>query len=223
CVARLGAKPVFADSCPVSFNIRVDTLESLITPRTRAIIPVHLYGQPADMDPLMEIARRHGLAVIEDAAQSFSAEYRGKPVGSIGDFGTVSFFPSKNLGALGEAGLLVTNNSELSDKARLLRDHGMHPRYFHSIVGGNFRLDAVQAALLSVKLPHLSEYTSGRQRNACDYTRALEHLKGGEVVQVLTPATRPDRTHIFNQYTLRVRRAEGWQWAESPRDALRRW
>lgn len=223
CIARVGARPVFADSCATSFNLRADAIEPLITPRTRAIIPVHLYGQPADMDPVLEIARRHRLAVIEDAAQAFGAEYRGKPVGSLGDFGTISFFPSKNLGALGDAGLLVTNDAALAEKSRLLRDHGAHPRYFHSMVGGNFRLDALQAALLSVKLPHLSEYTAGRQRNACEYTRALEGLKGGEVVEVLTPATLPDRTHIANQYTLRIRRAEGWQWAESPRDSLRRW
>jgi dTDP-4-amino-4,6-dideoxygalactose transaminase len=223
CIARVGARPVFADSCATSFNIRADAIEPLITPRTRAIIPVHLYGQPADMDPILETARRHGLAVIEDAAQAFGAEYRGKPVGSLGDFGTISFFPSKNLGALGDAGLLVTNDAALADKSRLLRDHGAHPRYFHSIVGGNFRLDALQSALLSVKLPHLSAYTAGRQRNACEYTRALEGLKGGEVVEVRTPATLPGRTHIANQYTLRVRRAQGWQWAESPRDSMRRW
>ena len=223
CIARAGARPVFADSCPATFNIRADAIESLITPRTRAIIPVHLYGQPADMDPILEIARRHHLPVIEDAAQAFGAEYRGKSVGSLGDFGTFSFFPSKNLGGFGDAGLLVTNDPALAEKARLLRDHGAHPRYFHSMVGGNFRLDALQAALLSVKLPRLSEYTAGRQRNACEYSRALQELKGGEVVEVLTPATAPDRTHIANQYTLRVRRGEGWQWAESPRDSLRRW
>lgn len=223
CIARVGARPVFADSCAASFNMRADAIEPLITPRTRAIIPVHLYGQPADMDPILQIAHRHRLAVIEDAAQAFGAEYRGKPVGSLGNFGTVSFFPSKNLGALGDAGLLVTNDPALAEKSRLLRDHGAHPRYFHSMVGGNFRLDALQAALLSVKLPHLSEYTAGRQRNACEYTRVLESLKGGKVVEILTPATLPDRTHIANQYTLRVRRTEGWQWAETPRDALRRW
>ena len=218
CIARVGARPVFADSCATSFNIRADTIEPLITPRTRAIIPVHLYGQAADMDPVLEIARRHGLAVIEDAAQAFGAEYRGKAVGSLGDFGAISFFPSENLGALGDAGLLVTNNAALAERARLLRNHGAHPRYFHSMVGGNFRLDALQAALLSVKLPHLSGYTAGRQRNACEYTRALHGLKGGEVVEVLTPVTLPDRTHLANQYTLRVRRTENWQWAESPRD-----
>ncbi len=223
CIARVGASPVFADSCETSFNMRADAIEPLITPRTRAIIPVHLYGQPADMDPILQIAHRHRLAVIEDAAQAFGAEYRGKPVGSMGDFGTVSFFPSKNLGALGDAGLLVTNDPALAEKSRLLRDHGAHPRYFHSMIGGNFRLDALQAALLSVKLPHLSEYTAGRQRNACEYTRVLESLKGGKVVEILTPAILPDRTHIANQYTLRVRRTEAWQWAETPRDSLRRW
>lgn len=223
CIARVGARPVFADSCATSFNMRADAIEPLLTPRTRAIIPVHLYGQPADMDPILQIAHRHNLAVIEDAAQAFGAEYRGRPVGSMGEFGTVSFFPSKNLGALGDAGLLVTSDPALAEKARLLRDHGAHPRYFHSMIGGNFRLDALQAALLSVKLPHLSEYTAGRQRNACEYTRVLEGLKGGKVVEILTPAILPDRTHIANQYTLRVRRTEGWQWAETPRDALRRW
>ena len=223
CIARVGARPVFADSCATSFNMRADAIESLLTPRTRAIIPVHLYGQPADMDPILQIAHRHHLAVIEDAAQAFGAEYRGKPVGSMGDFGTVSFFPTKNLGSLGDAGLLVTNSPALAEKSRLLRDHGAHPRYFHSMVGGNFRLDALQAALLSVKLPHLSEYTAGRQSNACEYTRVLENLKGGKVVEILTPAILPDRTHIANQYTLRVRRTEGWQWAETPRDSLRRW
>jgi dTDP-4-amino-4,6-dideoxygalactose transaminase len=223
CIARVGARPVFTDSCATSFNMRADDIEARITPRTRAIIPVHLYGQPADMDQILQLAQRHHLAVIEDAAQAFGAEYRGKPVGSLGDFGTVSFFPSKNLGAFGDAGLLVTNDAALAEKSRLLRDHGAHPRYFHSMIGGNFRLDALQAALLSVKLPHLSEYTAGRQRNACEYNRALAELKGGQVVEVLTPATLPDRTHIANQYTLRVRRTEGWQWAETPRDSLRRW
>ncbi len=223
CIARVGARPVFTDSCAASFNMRPDDIEGRITSRTRAIIPVHLYGQPADMDPILQIAKRYHLAVIEDAAQAFGAEYRGQPVGSLGDFGTVSFFPSKNLGALGDAGLLVTNDAALADKSRLLRDHGAHPRYFHSMIGGNFRLDALQAALLSVKLPHLSEYTAGRQRNACEYNQALADLKGGKVVEILTPETLPGRTHIANQYTLRVRRSEGWQWAETPRDALRRW
>jgi len=223
CIARVGARPVFADSCPTSFNLRAEAVEPLISPRTRALIPVHLFGQPADMDAILQIAQRHRLAVIEDAAQAFGAEYRGKPVGSLGEFGTVSFFPTKNLGALGDAGLLVTNDPALAEKARLLRDHGAHPRYFHSLIGGNFRLDALQAALLAIKLPHLNDYTAGRQRNACEYSRALAGLKGGGVVEIVTPATLPGRTHIANQYTLRVRRTEAWQWAETPRDSLRRW
>jgi len=208
CIARLGAKPVFADSCAACFNIDPERIEPLITPRTKAIIPVHLFGQAADMEPILALARRHGLAVIEDAAQAFGAEYRGKPVGALGEFGTVSFFPTKNLGALGEAGLVVTNDAKLADRARLMRNHGMEPRYYHSAIGGNFRIDAVQAALLAVKLPHLAEYTAGRQRNACFYQRALAALPG-----IVTPSTHPDRNHIINQYTLRV--------ANGRRDALR--
>jgi dTDP-4-amino-4,6-dideoxygalactose transaminase len=209
CIARLGARPVFADSCADCFNIDPKGMEALIGPRTKAIIPVHLFGQAADMQPVLEIARRHGLAVIEDAAQALGAEYRGRPVGSFGDFTTISFFPSKNLGALGEAGLVATNDEALAEKARLLRNHGMQPKYYHHVVGGNFRIDAVQAALLSVKLPHLAEYTAGRQRNACAYQRALGGLPG-----IVTPSTHPDRNHIVNQYTVRV--------LDGRRDALRK-
>jgi dTDP-4-amino-4,6-dideoxygalactose transaminase len=210
CIARVGARPVFADSCPECFNLAPGGIEPLITGRTKAIIPVHLFGQAADMDPVLEIARRRGLAVIEDAAQAFGAAYRGRPVGSLGDFGTISFFPTKNLGALGDAGLLVTNDEALAEKARLLRNHGASRRYFHSVVGGNFRLDALQAALLRVKLPRLAEYTAQRQRHFTEYNRAL----GGREGVIVVPATHPDRTHIANQYTLRVRRGR--------RDALRR-
>ena len=216
-IARVGARPVFADSCPECFNLAPAGIEPLITRRTKAIIPVHLFGQATDMDPVLEIARRRGLAVIEDAAQAFGAFYRGLPAGSLGDFGTISFFPTKNLGALGDAGLLVTNDEALAEKARLLRNHGASRRYFHSLVGGNFRLDAVQAALLAVKLPRLAEYTAQRQQHAAEYNRALAGHKG-----IVVPATHPDRTHIANQYTLRVRRGPHWQPAESPRDALRR-
>src|ERR1019366_4536112 len=202
CIARVGARPVFADSCPECFNLDPSGIEPLITSRTKAIIPVHLFGQAADMDAVLEIARRRGLAVIEDAAQAFGAAYRGRPVGSLGDFGTISFFPTKNLGALGDAGLLVTNDEALAEKARLLRNHGASRRYFHSVVGGNFRL---------------AESTAKRQRHAAEYNRALAGHKG-----VVVPTTHPDRTHIANQYTLRVRRGPHWQRAESPRDALRR-
>jgi dTDP-4-amino-4,6-dideoxygalactose transaminase len=223
CVARVGATPVFADSLEDSFNIDPRDVESQITSRTKAIIPVHLYGQAADMDAILEIGRRHSLAIIEDAAQAFGAEYKGRPVGSLAEFGTVSFYPTKNLGALGDAGLLVTNDAALAEKARLLREHGAHPKYFHSVIGGNFRLDALQAAFLSVKLPHLPGYTAARQNNVREYNRALEKLPGRDAVELLLPRTFPDRTHIANQYTLRVRRGPKWRWSESPRDAMSRW
>jgi dTDP-4-amino-4,6-dideoxygalactose transaminase len=201
CIARVGARPVFADSRPECFNIDPAGIEALITPRTRAMIPVHLFGQAADMDAILEIARRHRLRVIEDAAQAFGAEYRGKPVGAIGDCGTVSFYPSKNLGAFGDAGLLVTNDEGIAERVRLLRNHGAQQQYFHSIVGGNFRIDAMQAALLRVKLPLLAGYTARRQQHACEYQRLLQGLEE----QITLPVTRPDRTHIANQYTVRVR------------------
>jgi dTDP-4-amino-4,6-dideoxygalactose transaminase len=222
CVVRVGARPVFADSCDACFNIDADRLEDLITPRTKAIIPVHLFGQAADMDPILAIARRHHLAVVEDVAQAFGAQYNGRPLGSMGDFGTVSFFPTKNLGALGDAGVLVTNDPALAKQAALLRDHGAHPRYYHSIVGGNFRLDALQAALLMVKLPHLAEYTAARQRRACEYNRAFAGLDGAGSAEILVPSTHPDRNHIVNQYTLRVRPGRKWSGTENPRDGLRR-
>jgi len=222
CVARVGAVPVFADSCPACFNLDPAEIERRVTPRTRAVIPVHLFGQPADLDEILEIARRRNLAVIEDAAQSFGAEYRGRPVGAIGELGTISFFPTKNLGALGDAGLVVTNDASLAEKARRLRNHGMHPRYFHSVVGGNFRLDALQAALLAVKLPNLPEYTALRQQHAAEYTHALAGMAGCPAIAISTPAAHPDRTHIVNQYSIRVRPGPAWRHPESPRDALRR-
>lgn len=173
------------------------------------------------MDSILEIARRHGVAVIEDAAQAFGAEYRGQPVGALGDFGTVSFFPSKNLGAFGDAGLLLTNDAALARKALLLRNHGMHPKYFHAMVGGNFRLDALQAALLAVKLPSLPRYTAARQRHAGAYSAALAGLPASRAVTLVPPTTRPDRTHIVNQYTVKVRPGPAWARTDSPRDALR--
>ena len=178
CVARVGAKPVFADSCPVCFNIDPADVERRITNRTKAILPVHLFGQAAEMDTLLALARKHRLAIIEDAAQAIGAEYRGRPVGGIGDFGTFSFFPTKNLGACGDAGMLVTNNDELADRARLLRTHGARQKYFHDLIGANFRIDAVQAALLAVKLPHLASYTARRRENAIFYTDQLLKLTG---------------------------------------------
>jgi dTDP-4-amino-4,6-dideoxygalactose transaminase len=220
CIARLGATPIFADSCECCFNIDPDQIERLVTSKTKAIIPVHLFGQAADLDAILDIARRRRLTVIEDAAQAFGAEYRGQPVCSFGDFATVSFFPSKNLGALGDAGLLLTNDAALAEKARLLRNHGMHPKYFHGMIGGNFRLDAVQAAVLGVKLPHLAEYTARRQQHMREYNRALALVQGREEVTLVLPQTHDDRTHIANQYTLRVQPGKRWNRVDSPRDAL---
>lgn len=199
-VARAGARPVFADSLPDSFNIDPASVEALITPRTRALIPVHLFGQPADLDALLPLARRHGLAVIEDAAQAFGAEHAGRKIGALGDCGIVSFYPSKNLGGFGEAGLLLTNDPRLAERARLVRNHGAERQYFHSVIGGNFRLDALQAALLAVKLPRLPEYTAARRRHAARYDALLADLAG----RLTVPAVLPGRAHIMNQYTVRV-------------------
>src|SRR5580658_2762091 len=183
CVARVGAKPVFVDSCPVCFNLDLRDAARRITPRTKAILPVHLFGQAAEMDAVLELARQHGLRVIEDAAQAMGATYRGRQVGTLGDFGTISFFPTKNLGALGDAGAVLTNDAALFERAKILRMHGMEPKYHHQVVGGNFRLDALQAALLSVKLPHFDGYTAARRRNAALYTERLAQLPGVEVAR----------------------------------------
>ncbi len=227
CVNRLGATPVFADACPICFNLNVTDVAHRVTPRTKAIIPVHLFGQSADLDPLLTMATRHQLRVIEDAAQAFGARYRGRRVGGFGDFGTFSFFPSKNLGALGDAGLLVTNDDALADRARLLRLHGARPKYYHQLVGGNFRMDPLQAAFLAVKLPHFDAYTDRRRVNAADYTARLSRLAGVTVAdpaacgcalagpnpgvatgapapRIVLPVAYAHNDHIWNQYTLRV-------------------
>ncbi len=199
CVTRVGARPVFVDSRPESFNIDIEDAERRITERTKAIIPVHLYGQAADMDAVMELALANNLRVVEDAAQALGATYRGQPVGSIGDFGTFSFFPSKNLGGFGDAGLLTTNDDALAETARLLRNHGAKQRYYHQRVGGNFRIDALQAALLSVKLPHLTEYSKRRAGNAAYYSERLAW-----VTRLILPRAGEHNGHIWNQYTVRV-------------------
>jgi dTDP-4-amino-4,6-dideoxygalactose transaminase len=220
CVARLGAKPVFVDSDPITFNLDLRDAERLITPRTKAIIPVHLFGQAADMDDVILLARSRGLRVIEDAAQSLGAVYGPHAAGTMGDIGTLSFFPTKNLGALGDAGALLTNDDDLFQRARILRVHGSEPKYYHRVIGGNFRLDALQAALLGVKLPHLPAYTAARQRNAALYAAQLGALPGVELARasgkgtaLLLPVVIAGRNHIWNQYTLRVLRGR--------RDALR--
>jgi dTDP-4-amino-4,6-dideoxygalactose transaminase len=206
-IARVGARPVFADIEPGSFNISPDAIERAITPRTRAIMPVHLYGQMADMDSIMDIARRHNLRVIEDAAQAIGSEdAKGRRACSIGDIGCLSFFPTKNLGAFGDAGACVTNDEKLAAKLAKLRVHGMEPKYFHELIGGNFRLDEIQAAVLNVKLPHLDAWSAARQRNAAFYDAAF--AKAAIDGLVTPPPAPPGARHIYNQYCIRVSRRD---------------
>ena len=193
-----GARPVFVDIDPASFNMDPARIEAAITPRTRALLPVHLYGQPADMDPILEIARRRGLAVIEDAAQAHGAEYRGRRVGAIGDIGCFSFYPAKNLGACGEGGAVVTNSAEYSRAIRLLRDWGSEKKYVHSLHGYNYRMEGLQAAILRVKLRHLDGWTEARRRNAELYSQLLEGSG------VIVPRVTPGVWHAWHCYTIRV-------------------
>lgn len=225
-IARLGAKAIFVDIDPLTYNLNPAEIEAKITPRTKAIIPVHLYGQCADMDPIMEIATRHNLFVIEDAAQAIGSEYKGKRAGSIGHIGCFSFFPSKNLGAFGDAGAVTTNDPDLAERMRILRVHGGEPKYYHKYVGGNFRLDALQAVVIQIKLRYLDDWTIGRQRNAALYNKLFteaglttasnggqpaitlpyESLETGQYLQRCSgaePAFAGHR-HIYNQYILRV-------------------
>lgn len=199
-IVRVGAKPVFVDIDPVTFNIDPKGIESKITPRTKAIMPVHLYGQCAEMDPIMNVANKHKLAVIEDAAQAIGSEYKGRRAGSIGTVGCYSFFPSKNLGCMGDGGAVVTQDKALADKIRLLRGHGSHPKYYHKLVGGNFRLDSIHAAVLRVKLKHLDSWSQLRQQGAAFYTSAL--AKYGLTGLIQSPRIMQSR-HIFNQYVVR--------------------
>jgi dTDP-4-amino-4,6-dideoxygalactose transaminase len=216
----LNAVPVLTDNDPVSFNIDPNEIENKITPNTRAIIPVHLYGQSADMDPIMEIAKNHNLIVIEDGAQAISSEYKdGRNAGTIGDMGCYSFFPSKNLGCYGDGGLIVTNDDELAHMLKIKRVHGGEPKYYHRVIGGNFRLDALQAAVISVKLPHLNQWSESRRKNAERYNQlfigaGLAEETGrtefDENNSVLLPkAVYKDfegltNYHIYNQYIIRV-------------------
>ncbi len=215
CISRTGARPVFVDSLESSFNCDPEDIERKITPRTRAIIPVHLYGCCADMDPIMEIAERHGLAVIEDAAQAIGSEYNGRRAGSMGEIGCFSFFPTKNLGACGDGGLVTCRDAELAEKIRVLRVHGGAPKYYHGVIGGNFRLDALQAALIRPRLSRLDESSQRRAENAAAYTRLLTEagLTEGPEPALRLPET-PTSRHIYNQYTLRCNDPES-------RDALR--
>ncbi len=198
CIVRAGARPVLVDIEPETFNINPELIESAVTKRTKVIMPVHLFGQMADMDPIMEIANKYNLAVIEDAAQSITSTYKGRKAGSIGTVGCFSFFPSKNLGGIGDGGMIVTNDEQLYERLFIMRNHGSKPKYYHKYIGGNFRLDAVQAAALLVKLPHLNEWSQGRRRNAAYYGKKF----AGTAVK--TPYINPDCVTIFNQYVIRV-------------------
>jgi dTDP-4-amino-4,6-dideoxygalactose transaminase len=222
-IARLGARPLFCDIEPNTFNLSPAAVAEFIDRQcavregrlinrstggeVKAIMPVHLYGQSADMDPLMAIAAQYRLKVIEDAAQAIGTEYKNAVrVGSIGDIGCFSFFPSKNLGAFGDAGLCTTNDAELAESMRILRVHGGKARYFHSVIGGNFRIDELQAAVLRVKLKYLDEWTRGRQRNASIYTKAFTDARFAK--HLVTPRAPVDGRHIFNQYMVRAERRD---------------
>ena len=224
CVARLGAKAIFVDIDAKTFNIDPTQIEAKITPNTKAIIPVHLYGQCADMDPILEVAERYNLYVIEDAAQAIGAEYKGRRAGSIGHVGCFSFFPSKNLGAFGDGGAITTNDPDLFEHMRILRVHGGKPKYYHKFVGGNFRLDALQGAVVKVKLKYLDSWTAGRQRNAAAYNKLFTDLGLTEAAENRPSLTLPfessqmgqyahraeteapfaNHRHIYNQYVLRI-------------------
>jgi dTDP-4-amino-4,6-dideoxygalactose transaminase len=225
-IARTGARPLFCDIDPLTFNLSPAAVAELLErqcerradelihrasgSRVRALMPVHLYGQLADMVPLMETARRYGLKVIEDAAQAIgAADALGRRAGSFGDIGCLSFFPTKNLGAFGDAGMCVANDAALAERMEVLRVHGGRPKYYHALIGGNFRIDELQAAVLNIKLPHLDEWTAARQRNAALYDAAFARARLADAVR--TPGAQPGVRHIYNQYVVRARE----------RDALR--
>lgn len=218
-IARAGARPLFCDIDPASFNLSPDAVSAFIAEqcerrsdglvnkstggRIKALMPVHLYGQIADMEPLMRLARQHGLRVIEDAAQAIgAADAHQKRACSFGDVGCLSFFPTKNLGAFGDAGMCVTNDAALAERMDILRVHGGKPKYYHSLIGGNFRIDELQAVVLSIKLKHLDAWTAGRQRNAAFYDSAFARAKLGDAVR--TPQAVPGVRHIYNQYVIRT-------------------
>ena len=217
-IARVGARPIYVDIDPATFNISPAAVGEFLTSqcekregrlvnrrtggRVRALMPVHLYGQSADMDPLMELAARFDLRVIEDAAQAIGSEYpKGRRVGPIGAIGCLSFFPTKNLGAFGDAGMCVTNDPELAHRLKILRVHGGEPKYYHALIGGNFRIDEIQAAVLNVKLTHLDEWSRGRQENAAFYDSAF---KAAGESRIVLPVARTGYRHIYNQYVIRV-------------------
>ena len=205
-IANNGATPVFADIDPRTYNLDAHRLEAAFTPRTKAVVAVHLYGQCADMTAIKAICDQHRVFLIEDAAQAIGSEWAGKRAGSMSDYGCFSFFPSKNLGGIGDGGMMVTQNAEYADRVRMLRDHGAKPKYYHSMVGTNSRLDAIQAAVLRVKLRHLDRWSEARARNAALYDRLFEGTRAGR------PYRDPRARHIYNQYVIRA----------SKRDELRK-
>jgi dTDP-4-amino-4,6-dideoxygalactose transaminase len=200
-IARAGAKPVYVDIDPVTFNIDPEKIEAAITENTKAIIPVHLYGQMADMERIAEIAKKHNLGVVEDAAQAIGAKHNGKSVGELGTAATYSFFPTKNLGAYGDGGMVVTDDADIAEKSRVIRVHGSKPKYYHHVLGYNSRLDELQAAVLNVKFPHLDRWSDLRREKASTYTSLLKEQLGDLVV---TPIEKEGNHHVFHQYTLRV-------------------
>jgi dTDP-4-amino-4,6-dideoxygalactose transaminase len=211
-VTRLGARPVFVDIDPATYNMCPTHLERLITPAAKAVIPVHLFGQCADMQAIGQIAQGHGLAVVEDAAQAIGAEFQGHRAGSLGHIGCISFYPTKNLGGFGDGGMLTTNRPELAASLRLLRAHGMQPRYYHRVIGINSRLDTLQAAVLNVKIPHLDQWSAQRDANALRYR---ELFTAAGLDQILTlPTAAEGQRHVWNQYVVRV--------PDGRRDALRK-
>jgi dTDP-4-amino-4,6-dideoxygalactose transaminase len=209
-IVRVGARPVLVDIDPATFNIDPAQTAAAMTPRTKAILPVHLFGLSADLNPIMAAADRAGIPVVEDAAQAIGSTYQSRLLGGIGALGCFSFFPSKNLGAFGDAGLLTTNDDALAKRARLLRTHGMEPKYYHHLVGANFRMDALQAAILRVKAPHLAGWTEDRRANASRYRTLFRDA--GLDRSIVLPCEPPDRQHIFNQFVIRT----------PERDALKR-
>ena len=211
CVVRTGATPVFVDIDPKTYNIDPGLIEAAVTEHTRAIMPVHLFGQMADMDPIMDIARRRNLSVIEDAAQAIGSTYKGRKAGSVGTAGCFSFFPSKNLGGVGDGGMIVTSDSKLAEMCSIMRNHGSKPKYYHRFVGGNFRLDPIQAVVISVKLKYLEEWHKARQAHAATYDRKFAGCSA-----IVTPYVAPHNRMIYNQYVIRIAGGAG----SHPRDQV---
>ena len=204
CISRTGARPVFVDIDPRTYNIDPRQIARKISKKTKAVIPVHLFGQMADMDPILEVARASKLAVVEDAAQAIGATYKGRKAGSVGTCGCFSFFPSKNLGGVGDGGMIVTSEAALADQCSIMRNHGSKPKYYHKFIGGNFRLDPIQAAVISVKLKYLEEWHEARRANAAYYDKRFAGCE-----KIATPFVEPHNRMIYNQYVIRIRADKG--------------